>query len=133
MHIRGIPVLLGTILLAVGASAQSENDNFLSIINCVATLGDEDMCQDFLDCSDYFAQPFADAEDICTQALTPEGPGKCTEDQELYRNKETRKAINDCVTSLVTEELTDEQKEEMGEYVECVTKVGNKCQEAKSS
>ncbi|GFY52329.1 hypothetical protein TNIN_282101 [Trichonephila inaurata madagascariensis] len=126
MCVGGIPVLLGTIFLAVGASAQSEND-FLSIINCVATSGNEDMCQDFLDCSYYFAQPFANAEDICTQALTPEGPGKCTEDQELYRNEETRKAINECITSLVTEELTDDQKEEMGEYMECVKKVGDMC------
>ncbi|GFQ91613.1 hypothetical protein TNCT_605721 [Trichonephila clavata] len=127
MNVGGIPVLLGTILLAVGVSAQSGNDIFLSIINCVATSADEDLCQEFLNCSQYFAKPFADAENTCTQALTPEGPGKCTEDEQLYRDEETRKEINECVTSLVTEELTDEQKEEMGVYMECVTNVGNKC------
>ncbi|GFR29243.1 histone-lysine N-methyltransferase SETMAR [Trichonephila clavata] len=33
---------------------------------------------------------FVDADANCTQAFTPEGLGKCTKDQELYRNEETR-------------------------------------------
>ncbi|GFT34984.1 hypothetical protein TNCV_786941 [Trichonephila clavipes] len=126
MYVLSIQVL-GAILLVEGISAQSMNDIFLSIINCVATSEDPEMCDEFLNCNQNLAQPFVDADANCTQTYTPEGPGKCTKGQELYRNETTRLILNECVRSLITEKLTDEQEEEMKTYMECVIDVGGRC------
>ncbi|GFY52328.1 hypothetical protein TNIN_282091 [Trichonephila inaurata madagascariensis] len=127
MYVVSIQVLLGTIFLAEGISAQSANDIFLSIINCVAQSEDQVLCDDFLECNTKLAQPFVVADANCTETFTPEGPGKCTKGQELYRNEATRLILNECVMSLITEKLTDEQEEEMKTYMECVKDVGGRC------
>ncbi|GFT34988.1 hypothetical protein TNCV_786981 [Trichonephila clavipes] len=57
MYVVSMQVLLGTILLAEGISAQFVNEIFLSIFNCVAILEDQEMCDEFMNCDKKLAQP----------------------------------------------------------------------------
>ncbi|GFT34995.1 hypothetical protein TNCV_787031 [Trichonephila clavipes] len=76
---------------------------------------------------DCMERAFVVAVANCTETFTPEGPGKCTKGQELFRNETTRLIINECVMSLIPEKLTDEQEEEMKTYMECIIDVGGRC------
>ncbi|GFY67079.1 hypothetical protein TNIN_344711 [Trichonephila inaurata madagascariensis] len=92
MYVGGIPVLLVTMFLAVGAE-RFQDDTYLSILNCVATSADNNLCGDFIYCTDSLPQPFLDAVGDCEQELAPDGPFDCTEDEQLYGDEENRKAV----------------------------------------
>ncbi|GFT35002.1 hypothetical protein TNCV_787081 [Trichonephila clavipes] len=63
-----------------------------------------------------------DAENDCTLTLDRDGPFDCTEDEQLYRDEETRKAITECITSSVNQDgLSLRQRDEMGEYMDIKT------------
>ncbi|GFY52325.1 hypothetical protein TNIN_282061 [Trichonephila inaurata madagascariensis] len=77
---------------------ESRNEEFLTIVNCVSESGDQDLCDDLLDCIDLEAKPFKDGYDNCTAILFPDGIGECTESQELHHSADDRK--QDCIEDL---------------------------------
>ncbi|GFT34970.1 hypothetical protein TNCV_786821 [Trichonephila clavipes] len=70
---------------------------------------------------------FKDGYDNCTAILFPDGIGECTESQELHHSADDRKKLNDCILSMVTEELTDEEKEQMEVFWDCIEVLGDAC------
>ncbi|GFT34974.1 hypothetical protein TNCV_786861 [Trichonephila clavipes] len=132
MYFGGIPVLFGTFLFAVVISAQSADDDYLSDMDCIATSENQALCDEFMDCNQYLPQPVVDIDNICKNALSLNGPEHCTEDEQMFRDEDTRKKLHQCIINS-TKDLTDEQEEEMRIYSQCVAKVGNKCQRKKIS
>ncbi|GFS54578.1 hypothetical protein NPIL_399261 [Nephila pilipes] len=72
------------------------------------------------------SQLYAEADKKCVNQYSPDGPGNCTTG-ELFQNEENRKRINECVSDSITQELTDDEKEEMENFVDCVKNLGEKC------
>ncbi|GFT17231.1 hypothetical protein NPIL_611561 [Nephila pilipes] len=116
-------------LLAISVFAQSEengDNDVLSVLNCIAESGDQALCDGFLDCKKYFPQSYADADVKCEEQNSPDGPGNCNKD-EFFGGADSRDEINQCIEDSVPEELSDEEKEQLDNYTNCINDLGKQC------
>ncbi|GFU50616.1 hypothetical protein NPIL_585981 [Nephila pilipes] len=127
MLFDSVQVLLTLALLAIGVNAQSGETDLPSILNCVATAGNQDLCDRLLDCGDKnFPPRYKAADDECKEEIVPEGPGNCNTG-ELFGNKDTRDEIGNCTAQRAPKDLTDNEQAALGRFADCITKLGDEC------
>ncbi|KAF8794923.1 uncharacterized protein LOC129957011 [Argiope bruennichi] len=120
MLLSFLPVFLFACYVVI--SAQNDpNEEFLKILNCIASSGNQTFCDEFLVCNNELAKPFLEAYEECVKKYLPNGIGHCDENNQLYYSAGIRRLINRCVTKKTKDvQLTDEQKEEMHKVKECL-------------
>ncbi|CAL1263334.1 unnamed protein product [Larinioides sclopetarius] len=126
MYLQCKSSLLAVILFACCVLAkEDQNEEVVSILNCVAESGDQKECDEILQCNNKLAQPYQDAYNKCVSSFLPHGIGKCDKNSELYYSEAIRREIYDCIqTKVANSKLTDEQEQQMKEFQECVHAVG---------
>ncbi|KAF8794921.1 hypothetical protein HNY73_002835 [Argiope bruennichi] len=137
MNTQHISALLAFILLSCCTFTKANpNEELLQVINCVSKSGDQQLCDQFLECNDKMAEPFLTAYNECIRVILPNGIGSCDENTELYYSERNRRLINRCIYCKVAgKELTDEDKQQMDEFQQCVHTLGEKagCQSSEEN
>ncbi|GBM97100.1 hypothetical protein AVEN_183411-1 [Araneus ventricosus] len=97
------------------------NEEIIQILNCVSKSGDQQLCDQFLECNNQLADPYLNAYNECISVILPNGIGSCGENSELYYAERIRRQINRCMQCKVAgKEFTDEDKQQMGVFQKCV-------------
>ncbi|KAF8794922.1 hypothetical protein HNY73_002836 [Argiope bruennichi] len=109
------------LLLAIAALSRitraDENEEFISSLQCVASSGNQELCNQFLHCNAMMKQKYLDAYDVCLKEILPSGPRKCSENEHLYESEGT----------IRQDEGNWTMDAEMSEFKNCVNDLGKKC------
>ncbi|GFT01057.1 hypothetical protein NPIL_460711 [Nephila pilipes] len=90
--------------------------------------GNQTLCDEFEDCLEMLSVQYKDALGECLGQYSPNGKGRCTENEQGYESEETRWKIRDCLTCQVQQEqLKDAERTQMDKYMKCVKDLGEKC------
>ncbi|CAL1263331.1 unnamed protein product [Larinioides sclopetarius] len=88
---------------------------------------DQQLCDQLLDCNNQLADPYLKAYNECIKVMLPNGIGSCDENSELYYSEGIRRQINRCMQcKVVGKEFTDDDKQQMGVFQQCLHALGEK-------
>ncbi|GFT63860.1 uncharacterized protein NPIL_203751 [Nephila pilipes] len=132
MYRRYFLFSFASLLCATSVYAQHQpymsDAEFLSVLNCAATSGNQALCDQFLYCDGMLPQPYREAYDFCTRIITPNGIGRCTQYEQLYYSEENRENINHCIERRVDRaQLTDAQNTQVDQFQDCIRQLGRDC------
>ncbi|CAL1275283.1 unnamed protein product [Larinioides sclopetarius] len=95
------PLLVAVFLLG-HVSASRSNEKFIKNVNCIATSGNQNYCNVFLqDCTNELPDKYSEAYKECLKERFPNGISKCTTSQELFESAKKRRQLNDCIDDKV--------------------------------
>ncbi|CAL1286126.1 unnamed protein product [Larinioides sclopetarius] len=111
------------------------NEDFLKQWHCISESGDNDLCNEFKDCIHLAPECLNLPYYYCMRKVQLDGPGSCSETEQLYVSKEHRIEINKCYAEVATMANGDEwvTNKEIAPFLDCVERLGEKCESRKSS
>ncbi|GBM97099.1 hypothetical protein AVEN_183410-1 [Araneus ventricosus] len=119
-------LLLGAIVFA------DDNEDFITSLQCVSSSGNQEICDQFFVCNNMMGEKYTDAYTECLGESLPNGPGSCSETEQLYESESTIRAVNSCIMDKTNDGESNWTTDmEMKNFKNCMVDLGRTCEAQK--
>ncbi|CAL1263327.1 unnamed protein product [Larinioides sclopetarius] len=136
--IMGAHILQKTLFLAAFVSGvivmADDNEDFITSLLCVSSSGNQELCEQFFVCNNMMGKKYTDAYTECLGKSLPNGPGNCSETEQLYGSDPIIRAVNYCIMDKTNDgENNWTMDKEMDNFKNCMVNLGKTCEAQKGN